>query len=125
VLLIMSQPKSISPEQAAVMKRTYTALRAFREYRETMPLQYVSVLLLVASDENQNFSTYATRQGTSQSLMSRHIADLGSVNRYHKPGLGLVETYGDLMDRRNKLVRLTPKGRHIVSEMCEALERKP
>jgi len=113
---------SISPDQAAVMKRTYAALRAFREYRETMPLQYVTVLLLVASDEHQNFSTYATRIGTSQSLMSRHIADLGSVNRYHKPGFGLVETYDDLMDRRNKLIRLTPKGRSIVYKMCEALQ---
>jgi DNA-binding MarR family transcriptional regulator len=121
VLQIMSQPKSISPEQAATHS-VYEALKPFREYRKPMPLQYVTVFLLVASDENQNFSTYATRQGTSQSLMSRHIADLGKVNRYHKPGFGLVETYDDLMDRRNKLVRLTPRGRHIVLEMSKALQ---
>jgi DNA-binding MarR family transcriptional regulator len=121
VLKIMSQPKSISPDQAATLS-VYEALKPFREYRKTMPLQYVTVFLLVASDENQNFSTYATRQGTSQSLMSRHIADLGKVNRYHKPGFGLVETYDDLMDRRNKLVRLTPRGRHIVLEMSKALQ---
>jgi hypothetical protein len=55
VLKIMSQPKSISPEQAATHS-VYEALKPFREYRKTMPLQYVTVFLLVASDENQNFT---------------------------------------------------------------------
>lgn len=116
--------KSISPAEAAALERAYDALEPFRDLRETMPLQYVTIFLLVAADENQNFSTYATRRGTSQSLMSRHIADLGAVNRYHTEGFGLVETYDDLMDRRNKLVRLTPKGRTLVHRITRAMERK-
>jgi DNA-binding MarR family transcriptional regulator len=120
----MPTHKPISPDQAATLKRAYASLKPFRALRKTMPLQYVTVLLLIASDEHHNFKTYATRIGTSESLMSRHIADLGSVNRNHTEGFGLVETYDDLMDRRNKLVRLTPKGQRIVREMCEALEPK-
>lgn len=114
--------KAISTAQAATVMAAYNALKPFRSLRETMPLQYVTVFMLIAADENQNVSTYATRIGTSQSLMSRHVADLGAVNRYHTEGFGLVETYDDLMDRRNKLVRLTPKGRTIVWEICEALK---
>jgi DNA-binding MarR family transcriptional regulator len=112
--------KSLPADQAATLKRTYEALRPFRELRETMPMQYVTTFLLVATDENQNVTEYAKRAGASQSIMSRHMADLGAVDRYHEAGFGLVETYEDALDRRNKRVRLTSKGHHVVWEMCEA-----
>lgn len=115
--------KSISAAQVGALKSTYEALKPFRELRETMPLQYVTAFIQVAIDEHQNVSTYATRVGTSQSLMSRHMADLGNVNRYHTEGFGLVELYDDVMDRRNKLVRLTAKGKHVAFEISEALKR--
>ena len=86
-----------------------------------MPLQYVTAFLLVATDEHQNVSEYAKRANTSQSLMTRHLADLGKINRYHKPGMGLVEAYEDLMDRRNSLVCLSAKGKSVVWRICEAL----
>jgi hypothetical protein len=76
--------------------------------------------LLVAADENQNVTTYPTRAGTSQSLMTRHIQDLGDINRHHEEDMGLVESYRDMMDRRNVLIRLNAKGKGVVSEMCEA-----
>jgi DNA-binding MarR family transcriptional regulator len=101
---------------------TLAAIKPFRAIRETMPLQYVQVFLLVATEENLNVSTYARRAGTSQSLMTRHLHDLGEVNRYREEGLGLVEAYDDLMDRRNRLHRLSAKGKHVVREMCEAFE---
>lgn len=119
----MAQPKLLSADQTAVLKRTDEALKPFRSLRETMPLQYVTAFLLVATDPDQNVTAYATRAGTSQSLMTRHLADLGHVNRYHEEGFGLVEAYEDIMDRRNKLIRLTPKGKHVVWEMCEAMKR--
>jgi DNA-binding MarR family transcriptional regulator len=65
----------------------------------------------------------ASRAGTSQSLMTRHLADLGDVNRDHEQGYGLVDAYDDLMDRRNRLIRLSPKGKHVVWEMWEAFNR--
>jgi DNA-binding MarR family transcriptional regulator len=121
--LILAQLKqAITAAQHDTLKATLNALKPFRKLRETMPLQYVTAFLLVATEEHQNVSTYATRAGTSQSLMTRHLADLGTVNRYHEEGFGLVEAYDDLMDRRNRLIRLTAKGKHVVWEMCEALK---
>ena len=87
-----------------------------------MPLQYVTAFLLVATEEHLNVTEYAKRAGTSQSLMTRHLMDLGEVNRYHEPGFGLLEAYDDLMDRRNRLMRLSAKGKHVVWVMCEAFE---
>lgn len=118
----MNAKQSISEAQLKTVKSTLRALKPFREIRETMPLQYVQAFLLVAAEEHQNVSTYAIRAGTSQSLMTRHLADLGDVNRYHEHGFGLVEAYDDLKDRRNRLIRLTPKGKHVVWEMHEAFK---
>ena len=112
-----------SPEQQrAAYKRLKNALKPFKTLNPNMPLQYVSTLIEVASQEGQNVSTYATRAGISQSLMSRHLSDLGDVNRHHQEGLGLIEEYTDVMDRRNSLRRLTAKGKHVAWEVFEALK---
>ena len=110
-----------SADDDKVLANLLKALKPFRALRETMPLQYVSTFLLVASEEGLNVSTYAKRAGTSQSLMTRHLADLGTVNRYHEDGFGLVEAYYDLMDRRNRLIRLTAKGQRLVGQIFGAL----
>ncbi len=113
---------SITADQIRALKSQLNALKPFRKVRETMPLQYATAFLLVATEEHLNVTEYAKRAGTSQSLMTRHLADLGEVNRYHEEGMGLVEAYDDLMDRRNRLIRLSAKGKHVVWEMCEAFK---
>jgi DNA-binding MarR family transcriptional regulator len=119
----VSPTMSVSAEQRALLKSQLLAFKPFRSVRETMPLQYVTAFLLVATEENLNVTEYAKRAGTSQSLMTRHLLDLGEVNRHHEQGFGLVEAYDDFMDRRNRLIRLSTKGRHVVWEMCEAFKR--
>lgn len=119
----MSKAKpSTTPEQRKLLKSQFNSLKPFRKERETMPLQYVTAFLLVAAEEHLNVTEYAKRAGTSQSLMTRHLQDLGSVNRSHEEGFGLVEGYDDEKDRRNRLIRLTAKGQHVVWEMCEAFK---
>jgi DNA-binding MarR family transcriptional regulator len=103
-----------------VVKSTLNAFKPFRSLRATMPMQYVTTFLAVAADEDQNVTTYAKRVGISQSLMTRHLSDLGAINRSHKEGFGLVEADVDAMDRRNRLIRLSAKGKHVVHEICGA-----
>lgn len=117
-----STKPSLPATQRGTLRNLNRSLEPFRAERGTMPLQYVTAFLLVAEEEHQNVSEYAKRAGTSQSLMTRHLADLGEVNRYHEEGLGLVEGYDDLMDRRNRLIRLTAKGKSIAWKVCEALK---
>jgi DNA-binding MarR family transcriptional regulator len=119
----MARTKSdLPPDQWAACELTLDALEPFQKLRKTMPLQYLTAFLHVAMDEHQNVTQYAKRTGASQSLMTRHLADLGTVNRHHEKGFGLVELYEDVMDRRNKLVRLTAKGKGIVRDMSEAFK---
>ena len=88
-----------------------------------MPLQYVKAFLLVAMDEGQNVTEYARRADISPSLMTRHLADLGDVNRYHEEGFGLVEHFPGVNDKRFRFVRLTPKGRGVVGQIVRAHAR--
>jgi DNA-binding MarR family transcriptional regulator len=99
------------------------ALAPFIKLRDTMPLQYVRAFLLVASEEGQNVTEYAKRAGISPALMTRHLADLGTTNRYHEEGFCLVEQFGDVMDRRSRLIRLSAKGKGIVGQIERALAR--
>lgn len=122
VATVISAKPSTTDAQRGLLKSFHSALEPFREVRGTMPLQYVITFLLVAQDEHQNVSEYAKRAGTSQSLMTRHLSDLGDTNRYHEEGMGLVEGYDDIMDRRNRLIRLTPKGKTLVWRLTEALK---
>ena len=121
----MSPSKTgITPEQRQTIKAMNIAVEPFRKIRETIPLQYVTAFWLVAAEEGLNVTEYAKRAGISQSLMTRHLSDLGAVNRYHEEGFGLVEAYEDLMDRRNRLMRLTTKGQGVVWKMCEHVQSK-
>ena len=96
------------------------SLEPFRSLNSSMPLQCVSAFMLVACDEGQNVTEYARRAGVTPSLMTRHLSDIGTTNRHHLPGLGLVEQVHNVMDRRERLVRLTAKGPGIVGQIVRA-----
>jgi DNA-binding MarR family transcriptional regulator len=114
---------SLPDNEKMVLASLLKALKPFRELDPTMPLQYVTAFLQVAVKEGQTVSEYARLLGTSQSLMTRHLADLGEINRYHEAGFDLVEAKTDPMDRRNKRNQLTAKGQRLVGQIFGALTR--
>src|SRR5882724_13293983 len=73
--------------ESAIFKSMLNALKPFRAERKNMPLQYVAAFMHVASEEGLNVTEYAKRAGVSQSLMTRHLQDLGEVNRHHEDGM--------------------------------------
>jgi hypothetical protein len=58
----------------------------------------------------------------SNTVMSRHLRDLGNINRHRKTGLELVavtqRVYGD---RRERHVILTARGANVARQMIAAL----
>jgi DNA-binding MarR family transcriptional regulator len=57
--------------------------------------------------------------GVEKSSISRNIARLGEGERpLVKRGPGWVESYEDPKDRRNKMVRLTPRGRALLEQVA-------
>jgi DNA-binding MarR family transcriptional regulator len=86
-----------------------------------MPLQLAFTFLLVVQEEGLGVSEYAQKAGVPQSVMSRHIADLGEHNRRHEKGMELLANKTDILDRRRTQTILTPKGRAVAAQICRAL----
>ncbi len=63
--------------------------------------------------------------GVASSTTSRNVSTLSDVHWRDpkKPGLGLIERHEDPNDRRNKIVRLSAKGRRILGTVNAIMEK--
>lgn len=87
----------------------------------TMPVQQVLLLLALYNHGELAQQELVKYTGVARSSNSRNIAKLGiGDSPWAANGPGWVESYEDPMDRRNKMVRLTPKG---VALLKTAVER--
>jgi hypothetical protein len=93
---------------------------ALNLFAARLPANYVRAFLAVAKEPGRNVQHYARVCGVGNGPMSRRLNDLGTVNRYHKPGFGLLETQAG-EDRRIVLVNLTAKGRNFAQQIASAL----
>jgi len=98
------------------------ALRNFSALRGTMPLQYVMAYLQIVSDEGRSVTEYAAKLGVAQSVMSRHILDIGPRNRHASgAGFNLVEQGVNPVDPGLKEIKLTQKGRGLYNAIRDSM----
>lgn len=97
--------------------RTAKKLRALGN---DVPLQQVLVLLYIAS-KGSGCTQAELREALDMaaSTASRNIAALSKVHRLGKEGLGLIDWFEDLHDRRVKRIHLTPKGRTFMKDLLD------
>lgn len=92
----------------------------------TMGLQQLRLLLALAVHGTLNQADLQKFTGVAKSSNGRNIDRLGSGS-FRETGLGLLESFEDNLDRRFKLVRLTPKGRAVLesasADVARYLER--
>ena len=98
-----------------------TALEPLTAVYSIMPLQQAKTFLMVAMEEGLGVGEYARKSGSHPGVMTRHMLDLGELNRRHEPGLNLVYTKPNPMNRRIHQVFLTPKGVALASAIHRAL----
>lgn len=107
------------------LTRLRTVIRRFRRVRQTMPVHLVEALLSVAINEGKSVIAYARESEVSQSVMSRHLLELGTQYVKGEPGLGLIEKRPSAHSLREYEVYLTASGRRTVAEVAEMLQGKP
>jgi DNA-binding MarR family transcriptional regulator len=93
------------------------ALARHTEMR-TMEMQQVLVLLSLYVHGELNQQDLIRHAGTSPSSISRTIGKLGSGMTPLVGGPGWVEAYPDPFNRRNQLVRLTTRGKHMLQAVA-------
>jgi hypothetical protein len=120
---MVHRPKqSFTDEEKEDARMLHAALRNFKGVRHTMPLQYVMSYLQVVMDEGGSIQDYAAKEGISQSVMSRHILDLGLRNRYGDgEGFHLVQTGINPVEPRNREVSLTQRGKGLYNAIKQSI----
>lgn len=104
------------------LRRLMAAIEAFRSIRVTMPLQYVHSFLLVALHEGLSLKEYAEMSGVANSVMSRHLQDIGDRNRSMEEGFGLVTYRAHPHELRKHEYFLTPVGKALAHKINRAME---
>jgi DNA-binding MarR family transcriptional regulator len=93
-------------------------LKKVQAIHSEMPIQQLMCLLIIAQDDEGLSLTEVAQKGhLSLTTASRYVSALGKQNRKREEGLHFVEAYEDPMERRKKIIRLTPKGRAVVRKL--------
>jgi DNA-binding MarR family transcriptional regulator len=108
-------------EKAKVLNVWRQSMMPWRKIRHTMPLQYLHTFALVAVYEGRSVQEYSELAKVGQTVMSRHLLDLGARNRHLEPGFGLIEARPARDDLRRHEMYLTREGRALRDELAEIL----
>jgi DNA-binding MarR family transcriptional regulator len=112
---------TLSEEERAAFKALYLALKPFRDLNPSMPLSYITAMLLVGMEEGKGVAEYAAKLNMSATVMTRNLLDIGDRNRQREEGYGLITQERDLFDLRKHNARVTPKGKALAHHVATAL----
>ena len=101
--------------------RLMAVIEIARAEDPVMPIQMLQTLLAVARQPGITMQELGEILGTSQASCSRNVAALGKWHKFGEPGLDLVDAIEDPVERRRKIIFLTPKGRVRVQEVLSAM----
>lgn len=106
------------------IKSFSSIISMFRALDPLLSIQVIDVFLEVARARDGEIETrdLPDRVGLSQSSTNRALTYLAEHDwkDKSKPGLGLIEHHVSTMDRRQRLARLTGKGKMLVKKIEEA-----
>lgn len=105
-------------ETMVVLEEAVKFLSAARQLNPEMPLQQLLCLLIIAErKEGMSLTEVARKAGIGLATASRYVGSLGKINRHREEGMNFVEAYENPMERRQKVIRLTTKGRIALKNM--------
>ena len=113
----LNQPNSVAREPDLILLGLAESFSELRELHPNMSMRYVLVFLLAGAYEGKSISELADLASLSLATVSGILSDIGVKKRTGRPGLGLIETVTDPIERRRKHVRVTDKGRALLHQM--------
>ncbi|GGX91321.1 hypothetical protein GCM10007160_18530 [Litchfieldella qijiaojingensis] len=101
----------------AGMMRVCQILEEFRQIYPDMQTQTAVFFVTIAMNPGITMKELMERTGTVQSTCSRNVSLLSEWLKHNKPGYGLVQAMEDPVERRRKIVKLTPKGERLAAQL--------
>lgn len=121
---LSSTPTKLTPEDRQALNKLVLILEEFRKIDQEMPLQMAITLLTVALEPGSTISDIAKVAGHKLASTSRHVEVLGPWRPAKNKGKGLmVDDYAD-MDRRRKVINLTPNGFRVIKTLIHLLTHR-
>lgn len=106
------------------IRGTVKALELVRDTHPDVNLSALLMLLVIslADKDGVSMADLEKQLGLSQAGCSRNVALLTDTNRHREEGAGLITRHEDPMNRRTKVVRLSPKGVRFMAQFKQHLE---
>lgn len=101
------------------LEEALTLINNIREYSD-MPISQAYALLLIARYEGLSVKDLAHRADVGMATASRYVSQFSKTVRPGESGMGLVEAIDDPMERRKKIIKLTPKGKQTIAKLLGA-----
>lgn len=89
----------------------------FRKLESDMPIAQAYCFLLIAQYEGLSVKELAERANIGMASASRYVAEFSKIGGRGREGYGFVDASEDPLERRKKIIKLTPKGKTFVSKL--------
>ena len=102
-------------------KNLLKIIEEMRKFDSHMESQTIAVFFYVCqygAVDGVSMKNISKELSIAQSTVSRNCYKLSDKIK-EKPGIGLLQSFEDPMERRRKLVRLTPRGKRVYSTLSE------
>lgn len=105
------------------LRSFYSGIEILREYWPEMPIQTAATFLAIASAKDQVLTQHELQFHVklAQSTLSKNVYYLCEWRKQGVKGAGLIRQVPDPLDRRHRLVMLTPKGEEVARRIIQAL----
>lgn len=104
------------------VEKFVAAIEAFRQLDPEMPAQTIMTFLTVAHNPGITLTRLAEHLGLALSSTSRNVYSLSRLKVGTTPGHDLLAYDTNPMNRREKIVNLTPKGERFYSQLQRLLK---
>lgn len=108
-------------ESRMTLNKARQVLEVFRAIDPEMPMGAAVSFLLIAGGDDLSVTELSKQGGFALSSASRYVQSLGEMDRHHRPGHDLVKDRVDPMERRKKILEVTPRGKRIISQLKAVL----
>lgn len=113
---------NMSTQDRVKINKVETVINRISEIDNEMPLGQIRFFLAVAKNEGQSLRDITTQCGLLVGTASRYMANLMFIPKYRQnAGVSLIHAYDNPVDRRQKIIVLTPAGKKLVEGLIDGI----